>query len=72
MKGKAQTNATTRVPGTRIPVWTLECARRLGMTDAGILAAFPTLTADALANAWRYAGSHREEMDREIAANEDV
>ena len=56
---------------TRIPVWTLETARRQGMTDAAILAAFPSLTAEDLANAWAYARSHRAEMDREITANED-
>ena len=60
-----------RIIRTRIPVWTLETARRQGMTDAAILAAFPSLTAEDLANAWAYARSHREEMDREIAANED-
>ncbi|WP_367874134.1 DUF433 domain-containing protein [Luteolibacter sp. Populi] len=60
-----------RIVRTRIPVWTLESARRQGMTDAGILAAFPTLNAEDLANAWQYARSHREEMDHEIAANDD-
>lgn len=60
-----------RIIRTRIPVWTLETARRQGMTDAAILGAFPTLTAEDLANAWAYARSHREEIDREITANED-
>ena len=60
-----------RIVRTRIPVWTLEAARRQGMTDAAILAAFPSLTAEDLANAWAYARSHREDMDREITANDD-
>lgn len=61
-----------RVVRTRIPIWTLEAARRQGMTDAAILGAFPSLVAEDLANAWAYARGHREEMDREIAANEDI
>ena len=60
-----------RVVRTRIPVWTLEAARRGGLSDAAILAAWPGLTAEDLANAWAYARSHREEMDREVAANSD-
>lgn len=60
-----------RVVRTRIPVWTLEAARRGGLSDGAILAAYPSLTAEDLANAWAYARSHREEMDREIAANND-
>ena len=60
-----------RVVRTRIPVWTLEAARREGLSDVAILTAYPGLTAEDLANAWAYARSHREEMDREIAANGD-
>ncbi len=60
-----------RVVRTRIPLWTLEAARREGMNDAAILAAWPGLTAEDLANAHAYARSHRAEMDREIAANND-
>lgn len=61
-----------RVVRTRIPIWTLESARRQGMTDAAILGTFPSLTAEDLANAWAYARGHRDEMDREIAANDDA
>jgi uncharacterized protein (DUF433 family) len=62
---------SARILRTRIPVWTLEVARRRGLSDAAILAAFPSLTAEDLANAWNYARSNREEMDREILANGD-
>jgi uncharacterized protein (DUF433 family) len=62
---------SARIVRTRIPVWTLESARRQGMKDAAILAAFPSLTAEDLTNAWQYARSHRAEMDQEIAANGD-
>lgn len=60
-----------RVIRTRIPVWLLESLRRQGKTDAELLAAYPSLNAEDLANAWNYARSHREEIDREIAANGD-
>ncbi len=60
-----------RIIRTRIPVWLLESLRRQGKTDAELLVAYPTLNAEDLANAWNYARSHREEMDREIAVNGD-
>ncbi|HYX28921.1 MAG TPA: DUF433 domain-containing protein [Pyrinomonadaceae bacterium] len=55
---------------TRIPVWLLEQARRLGTSEGDLLNAYPTLRAGDLANAWAYVRSHREEIDQEIAANE--
>jgi uncharacterized protein (DUF433 family) len=55
---------------TRIPVWVLEQARRLGATDAALLQSYPTLRAEDLANARAYVRSHREEIDRQIAENE--
>ncbi len=60
-----------RIVRTRIPVWTLEAARRQGMSDAAVLSAFPTLTAEDLANAWSYARSHRAEIAAQILANDD-
>jgi uncharacterized protein (DUF433 family) len=60
-----------RIIRTRIPVWLLESLRRGGRTDAELLAAYPSLTAEDLANAWNYARTHREEMEREMAANGD-
>ena len=62
---------SARIIRTRIPVWLLESLRRGGKTDAELLAAYPSLNAEDLANAWNYARAHREEMDREIAANGD-
>lgn len=55
---------------TRIPVWLLEQARRLGMTEADLLSSYPSLRAEDLANAWAYVRSHREEIEREIVENE--
>ena len=55
---------------TRIPVWLLEQARRLGTSEAALLRAYPTLRAQDLANAWAYVESHPEEIERHIAENE--
>jgi uncharacterized protein (DUF433 family) len=55
---------------TRIPVWVLEQARRLGMSEAELLRAYPSLRAEDLANAWAYVRGHRDEITREIAENE--
>jgi uncharacterized protein (DUF433 family) len=56
---------------TRIPVWVLEQGRRLGTSDAELLRAYPTLRADDLATAWAFVRSHRAEIDRQIADNEE-
>ncbi len=59
-----------RIVRTRIPVWLLEQARRLGMSEADILGAYPTLTATDLANAWAYVRARRDEIERQIEENE--
>jgi uncharacterized protein (DUF433 family) len=61
-----------RIVRTRIPVWTLEQARRFGTNEADILHAFPALRAEDLANAWAYVRSHREEIEQEIRENEEA
>lgn len=55
---------------TRIPVWVLEGYRRLGWTEAKILASYPTLRAADLVHAWAYAEVHRPEIDEAIRQNE--
>jgi uncharacterized protein (DUF433 family) len=55
---------------TRIPVWVLEQARRLGATDAMLLTAYPTLRAEDLVHAWAYVRAHRDEIDRQIREHE--
>ncbi len=62
---------SARIIRTRLPVWLLESLRRGGKTDAELLAAYPSINAEDLANAWNYARTHHDEMDREIAANGD-
>jgi len=59
-----------RIVRTRIPVWVLEQARRLGTSESEILRIYPTLRASDLANAWAYVNSHREEIERQIRENE--
>lgn len=55
---------------TRIPVWILEQARRLGVSEAELLSSYPTLRAEDLANAWAYVRSHRDDITRQIEENE--
>lgn len=57
---------------TRIPVWLLEQARRLGTSEADLLRAYPSLRADDLANAWAYVRSHRVEIEQQIHENEEA
>lgn len=59
-----------RIVRTRIPVWLLEQARRLGASEADILRIYPTLRAEDLANAWIYVCSHQEEIEQQIRENE--
>ena len=55
---------------TRIPVWILEQARRLGASEADLLRSYPTLRAEDLVNAWGYVRAHRDEIERQICENE--
>jgi len=57
---------------TRIPVWVLEQARRLGTSEADLLRCYPALRAEDLANAWAYVRANREEIERQIRENEEV
>ena len=55
---------------TRIPVWVLEQARRLGTSESDILRSYPTLKAEDLTNAWAYVRAHRQEIEKQIEENE--
>jgi uncharacterized protein (DUF433 family) len=59
-----------RITGTRIPVWLLVLARRLGTSEAEILRAYPSLRAEDLTNAWAYHRAHRDEIEQQILDNE--
>ena len=55
---------------TRIPVWVLVQAKRLGTSEAELLRCYPVLRAEDLVNAWAYARAHHEEIEQQILANE--
>jgi uncharacterized protein (DUF433 family) len=55
---------------TRIPVWVLVQARRLGVSEADLLRSYPTLRAEDLANTWAFERVHREEIEQQIRENE--
>ncbi len=60
-----------RIIRTRIPIWTLERMRQLGVSEADILRSFPSLRAVDLVQAWAYVDDHRDEIQRQIEANEE-
>jgi len=55
---------------TRIPVWLLEHARRLGTSEADLLRSYPSLRAEDLAHAWAYVAAHPQEIESQIRENE--
>ncbi len=55
---------------TRIPIWLLVQAHRLGSSEADILRSYPTLRAEDVANAWAYYRAHRADIEHQIQENE--
>jgi uncharacterized protein (DUF433 family) len=55
---------------TRIPVWLLVQAHRMGSSEQALLAAYPSLRAEDLVNAWAYARFHAAEIEAQIRENE--
>ena len=55
---------------TRIPVWVMEQARRLGVSEEDLLRSYPALRAEDLASAWAYVRFHRSEIEDQIRDNE--
>ena len=60
-----------RLIRTRIPVWTLERMRQLGVSEADILRSYPSLQAIDLVQAWAYADDHADEIEALIRENEE-
>lgn len=58
------------ITGTRIAVWLLAEARRLGITEAQLLQDYPHISAADLVNAWIYADAYSEEIEVAIRKNE--
>ena len=61
-----------RIVRTRIPVWILIQAKRLGTSEADLLRSYPTLRVEDLTNAWAYYRSHKEEIEQQIQENEEA
>jgi len=61
---------SARIAGTRIPVWAIVNYTQLGLSKAELLLAYPTITADDLANALAYFQAHDHEIIAEIQENE--
>jgi uncharacterized protein (DUF433 family) len=57
---------------TRIPVWVLVQAHKLGISDADLLRSYPTLRAEDLANAWAYYRAHPDDIESQIQENESA
>jgi uncharacterized protein (DUF433 family) len=57
---------------TRIPVWVLAQAWRSGLKDAEILRCYPTLNAEDLSEARGFFRSHRQEIEQQMADNENA
>lgn len=62
----------TRIVRTRIPVWVLVQARKLGTSEADLLRSYPPLRAEDLANAWAYERSYPGEIEQAILAHEET
>ena len=55
---------------TRIPVWVLVQARKLGASEANLLNNYTGLSSEDLVNAWGYYRLRRDEIDQQIDENE--
>jgi len=55
---------------TRIPVWLLIQARRLGASEADLLRSYPSIRSEDLTNAWAYFRLHSEQIEQQIMQNE--
>ena len=61
------------IAGTRVPVWSLVVARRLGKSNAELRDYFVTPLSDAeVEAAFGYYAQNTEEIEREIRMNEEV
>ena len=52
-------------------MWTLVGYRRLGLSNADIMRAYPSLELADLEAAWEYAAAQPDEIERAIRDNED-
>ena len=57
---------------TRIPVWILVSYKKGGLSDAGLLDAYPSLRQQDLNNAWVYYAANKKEIDQDIRENDET
>jgi type III restriction enzyme len=72
VKTKGVCGGKARIAGTRIPVWSIENARRSGCSVAAIVKMYSGLTNELVEAALSYASDHPREINRAIRANEDA
>ncbi len=60
------------IAGTRIPIWVLVNARRLGVSESELLQDYPSLQAADLVNAWTYAEVYSQDIELAIRENEEI
>lgn len=60
------------IAGSRIPVWGLEEARRLGANEAQLLLSYTALRAEDLARAWAYVEAHPDEIEQDLRENSEA
>jgi len=46
--------------------------RQSGVSEADILRAYPTISAEDLTNAWHYTRAHLDEIEAQARANEEA
>ena len=56
---------------TRIPIWVLVSLKMQGISDGELLHAYPALDAADLSAAWAYFAAHPEEIEAQIALQDD-
>lgn len=61
-----------RVGTTRLAVWSLVLAKKMGQSDAALLDSYPTLTAANLDDCWEYYRQHPTEIEQLIWLNDTV
>jgi uncharacterized protein (DUF433 family) len=59
------------IANMRIPVWSLVKARRLGYSELDLLKNYPNLSTIDLVNAWNYAETFNDEIERYLQENEE-
>lgn len=60
------------IAGTRITIWGLVEASRIGYSEVDLLTSYPSLSATDIANAWAYAAAFPDEIETEIRENNEI